>query len=659
MEEIPIPALTPGYILVKTLYSAVSTGTETRLIKSDSSIQKILKSPKNVAKKFLELTRYGFSEARKELTYRRNKLTTIGYSSIGIVLEKAKDVSDIKVGELVACGGYNFANHAEVISIPKNNIVKLPSLIKKESAAFTFIGAICLHAVNMSHAKKHDTIAVIGLGLIGQIISRILINKGCNVIAIDLQNSRVALVDKNIFATISQEDFIGEIMKYSGADKVIIAATAKTNQLLDLALKICKPRANILVVGNLPINVPYSEFLKKECTLSISRSAGIGKELNKNMKEFASLLGRNKINIDNLVTNVFDFVHFKDAFRYILQENTCSVVLKYPDALKLNKELDLKPLNSDKQNIAIVGLGRFAQNTHLPAISASDFNLYCTVSSSGIRSKEMAQRFDANKCSTDFRSILNDKKVNLVYITSGDFQHTEQAVAAANAKKAIFLEKPLATSEKECKQIIEAVQKNKVFFSLGLNRRYSKLAKYLKLILSTTNKPITISVHFNEILQPTDKKPISGAIRVGCHFIDLACWLLNTEVKSVYATGEENNFVAEAKLDDGSIFKFTFVTVFNNLKWRERIEIATESYDITVREFKTTEIFSGGKSFTKVFSDDRGYTKQLQEISKVLKGEKADIVDLKQAVRSVEFGFAVLKSLKTGKEIKSESQYFL
>ena len=658
-EEIPIPALTSGHILVKTLYSAVSTGTETRLIKSNSNFKKIIISPKEAAKKFLELSRYGFSEARKEFTYRRNKLTTIGYSSIGIVLEKAKDVSDIKLGDLVACGGYNFASHAEVISIPKNNVVKLPNLIKKESAAFTFIGAICLHAINMSCAKKDDTIAVIGLGLIGQIISRILIHKGCKVIAIDLQNSRVSLTAKNVFATISQKEFIEEITKYGGADKVIIAATAKTNQILELALRICKPRANILIAGNLPISVPYSEFLKKECTLSISRSAGVGKELNKNMKEFASLLGRNKVNIDNLVTNVFDFSQFKDAFECLLHKNTCSIVLKYSDTVKLNRELELKPLNNSKQNIAVVGLGRFAQNTHLPAISASDFNLYCTVSSSGARSKEMAQRFGANKCSTDFESILNYEKLDLVYITSGDFQHAEQAVIAANAKKAIFLEKPLATSEKECKQIVEAIKKNKVFFALGLNRRYSDLAKYLKLILSTVDKPVTISVHFNEILQPNDKKPISGAIRVGCHFIDLACWLLDTEVKSVYATGEENNFVAEAKLADGSVFKFTFVTLFNESKWRERIEIATNSHDITVREFKTTEIFSNGHSFTKIFSDDRGYKKQLQEISKALKGEKADIVDLKQAVMSAEFGFAVLKSLKTGKEITLESQRFL
>src|SRR3989344_955186 len=279
VEEIPVPALTTGHILVRTLFSAISTGTETRLIKSDSNIKRILKSPKKALGKFRELSRYGITEAMKEYKYRKNKLTTIGYSSVGIVLEKAKDVTEIKVGDVVACGGYNFASHAEIITIPKSNIVKVSNKTKLEETSLAFIGGIAMHSVNLTKARKED--------------------------------------------------------------KIVITATSKTSQPLNLALKLCNSRGTVVIAGNLPLNIDYSEFLKKELTISISKSAGRGKEIITNMKSFLNTI--DKINFRDLI-EVFDFNDFKNAFEHVIGGKSCSAILKYSGDPDMNTELTFKQI---------------------------------------------------------------------------------------------------------------------------------------------------------------------------------------------------------------------------------------------------------------------------------------------------------------------------
>src|SRR3990167_2862815 len=410
IDEIPAPEISEGEILVQNLYSAVSTGTETKLVKSTN---KTFRSPKAVIKKVLEFSKYGFQEALKEYTYRKNKLTTIGYSSVGIVLEKAKDVVNVKIGDIVACGGYGIASHAEIIRVPKNNFVKLPAGVDIESAAFTFIGAIALHSVKSANVKKNQRGAGIGLGLLGHFVSRILIAKGCYVYRFDLQSARVSLSKGNMVSTANQTEFVRTLARLGGANKVIVTATSETSEPL-------------------------------------------------------------KLDISNMKAT-YDFTNYNDAFKSIVEKEKCSAVLKYSEAPQMNKEIIFRSDSKSKPNLVVIGLGEFAQKTHLPAIiSANLFNIYTLVSKSGIRAKELAVRFGANKCSTDLEAALADDKIDLVYITSGDFQHAQHTILAAESKKAIFLEKPLAVSEKECEQIMRAVKENGVFFALGLNRRHSE-----------------------------------------------------------------------------------------------------------------------------------------------------------------------------------------
>src|SRR3989344_4765577 len=298
----------------------------------------------------------------------------------------------------------------------------------------------------------------------------------------------------------------------------------------------------------------------------------------------------------------------------------------------------------------VISLGKFAENTHLPAIRKSKFRVKYLISKSGERAKKLAKIFNAE--STDLDTALNDKEIKLAYITSADAEHAKNIISATKYNKPIFCEKPLALTEKDCKKIAQIIKDKNLLFALGLNKRHTKLSKYLKSVLNEQKKPITIRWSFNEILKRNESGKTSGAIRIICHYADLTCWLLDTDIISVYAKGNPQNFTAVAKLLDGSTLEISYSTLYAKSDWRERCDIIAPGLELAIKEFTEVSIFRNGKIFKKIFSGSKGYEEQLNELHKALNGWTADFADLKQAIRSAEFGFAILKSLKQKREIK-------
>src|SRR3989338_4553376 len=345
----------------------------------------------------------------------------------------------------------------------------------------------------------------------------------------------------------------------------------------------------------------------------------------------------------------------------------CIVITLYTGLLLLFKLIGLKEINfavdkvyylaekylkikSKASAIAVIGLGKFAENTHLPAIRKSKFRVKYLISKSGERAKKLAKIFNAE--STDLDTALNDKEIKLAYITSADAEHAKNIISATKYNKPIFCEKPLALTEKDCKKIAQIIKDKNLLFALGLNKRHTKLSKYLKSVLNEQKKPITIRWSFNEILKRNESGKTSGAIRIICHYADLTCWLLDTDIISVYAKGNPQNFTAVAKLLDGSTLEISYSTLYEKSDWRERCDIIAPGLELAIKEFTEVSIFRNGKIFKKIFSGSKGYEEQLNELHKALNGWPADFADLKQAIRSAEFGFAILKSLKQKREIK-------
>jgi len=199
--EVPAPSCKKNGIVVETIYSLVSAGTERMLMDfgKKSLIGKAKERPDQVKKVMDKMKTDGALTTIKAAFGKLGEPLPLGYSSVGKVLEVGSNLSDIKPGDYVACAGLS-ATHSEVSYVPKNLFVKLSNNIQDlREAAFVTLGTVAMQGVRQAEVRFGDWVAVIGMGLLGQISTRILKAAGCKIIGIDVDNSKeeLAIRDKH------------------------------------------------------------------------------------------------------------------------------------------------------------------------------------------------------------------------------------------------------------------------------------------------------------------------------------------------------------------------------------------------------------------------------------------------------------------------------
>src|SRR6476659_1513624 len=195
VAEVPVPVVQPGRVLVRTAASLISAGTERALTElgQKSLLGKARERQELMAKVWEKVRTEGVAQALEGVRDKLDQSHAVGYSSAGLVIECATDVTDFRPGDRVACAGTDYASHAEVISVPRNLCVRLPDQLSFEEAAFGTLGAIALQGVRLAEPTLGESVVVIGLGLVGQLTVQLLKANGCRVFGLDLDLSRVAL----------------------------------------------------------------------------------------------------------------------------------------------------------------------------------------------------------------------------------------------------------------------------------------------------------------------------------------------------------------------------------------------------------------------------------------------------------------------------------
>src|SRR5439155_23962261 len=130
--------------------------------------------------------RAGLAETGRAVRARLDQPSALGYSAAGVVLAVGARVADVAPGDRVAIGGGDYAVHADVDHVPANLCVRIPATLGFDEAAFATVGAIALHGVRQAEVSVGERVAVIGLGLLGQLAGQILRAAGCTVVGIDL-----------------------------------------------------------------------------------------------------------------------------------------------------------------------------------------------------------------------------------------------------------------------------------------------------------------------------------------------------------------------------------------------------------------------------------------------------------------------------------------
>jgi len=411
IEEVPAPNVSPNTILVKVHYSCISSGTEVSGLSSsgESLLKKAINQPQKITKVFDHVKKQGIAKTIDKVKDKVDQPTATGYSAAGEVIEVGENIKNMQVGDKVACAGAGIANHAEYIEVPKNLFVKIPSNVNLDQASTVALGSIAMQGVRRADVRLGEYVAVIGLGILGQITVQLLKANGCHVIGTDLSDRRIkkALslgLDEGVNA--QDEELIKKVILFSngyGVDSVIITAATDSHKPLSQAFQICRKKGKVVLVGVVGMEINREDMYKKETDFLISTSYGPGRYDEKyekksidypyayvrwtesrNMEEYLNLIAEKKIQIKPLIEKTYKIEDVSKAYEEIQSSKEKPIIslLEYASHKKnkLSKKIEIKAKSIKKEgqiNLALIGAGEFAKSVHLPnikklALSQSD-----------------------------------------------------------------------------------------------------------------------------------------------------------------------------------------------------------------------------------------------------------------------------------------------
>ncbi|MBA7519425.1 Inositol 2-dehydrogenase/D-chiro-inositol 3-dehydrogenase [subsurface metagenome] len=704
LKEVPAPNTATGGVLVKTVNSLISIGTEKMMLDlgRKSMLGKAKERPDQVQQVIKKVKKEGLKSTYQKVMNQLEEPKPLGYSCSGIVLEVGENGGNFQVGDRVACAGAGYANHAEINYIPKNLTVKIPDSVSFEEAAYTTLSAIALQGVRQAEPNLGDVVFVMGLGLLGLITVQLLKANGCIVIGSDLDSSKIKVAQNlgidyafmgDQFDMLSQ---VNTITQNQGVDVVIITASSKSNEPIELAAELARHKSKVIAVGMIPMNIPRNAYYLKELDLRLSMSYGPGRydpfyeergqdypyayvrwTEQRNMQAVLNLIAQGKLDVNSLTTQRFKFEKAEEVYDNILQgkENYLGVLFEYDKRRKNGKLVKIKSdvVKNKKAEIVLglIGAGNYAGGMLFPHIKKHPgVEIYGIATGTGISAEDTGKRYKAQLVTTDYRELLKTKKINTVFITTRHNLHAEQIVSSLKSGKHVFVEKPIALSLKELVSIKNSYRENQNILFVGYNRRYSSLANKLKEFFNDKNGAMSIIYRVNAGFIPKDhwtQDPgVGGGRIIGevCHFIDFMIFLSNSLPGEVYTSGlsvknedqvVEDNISAVFRFKNGSIGTIIYTANGDSAMEKEYIEVFSNDKSAKLIDFKELYLYEGSKKKRiKLANQDKGQEEEIKYFFDLIKGDSEKRFSFDEVYYGSLATFKILESLRTGKPIKIE-----
>ena len=698
VEEVPETICQPGGILVSNVSSLISAGTEKMAIDlaRRSLVGKARERPDLVRQVMQKIRRDGLASTLQTVRARLETPLALGYSCAGIVREVGRGVTEFQVGDRVACAGMNYASHAETVFVPKNLAVRIPGELSFDHAAFVTLGAIALQGVRTAEVRLGESVAVIGLGLLGQLTLQILKSAGCRVIGIDLDPVKIDLA-RTLGAdatSLRSGDVAGIVSRHTdgaGVDAVIITAAAETNDPVELAALIARDRAIVSVVGAVGMNLPRKPYYEKELQLRTSRSYGPGRydrqyeELGidypigyvrwterRNMQEFLRLAANGSIDLDRLISHRFPIEEAEKAYGIITTPSNANnsgylgILLGYrPAVARPSGPGAIRLPASDRQRrhgsigLGMIGAGNFAKSVLLPRIAArKQFELIGIATATGKNARAIGTQFGFRTCTTDYRELLGDPEIDAIVIATRHESHARMVTAALEGGKAVFVEKPLAIDAVGLQNVVDAAAPGSRIL-VGFNRRYAPLSVEMKKFLEEAG-PLAISYRVNAGLIPREswiQGDEGGGRIIGecCHFVDLMQFLTGADPIGVYAVQHPDGpdtLSAVIRFSDGSIGSLNYFANGDRSLPKERIEAFAGSRTAVLDDFRSLELRHDGKQRTiRKSGQDKGFDAEIEAFLTALQRGTPMPISLESQLLTTRTTFAIDESMRTGKAV--------
>lgn len=657
VDELPMPSISEGMVLVENRFSLISSGTERSTVKVAQAnlLGKAKQRPELVAQVLHNIKKDGLSATITKVRTKLDSLKALGYSTAGVVLTSLDSNTAFQPGDRVACAGQDYASHAEIVGIPQNLVVKIPQNVSFEEASFTTLGAIALQGIRQADPKLGEKVCVIGLGLLGQLTGQLLRANGCDVFGIDLSERLIKLANKHsVTQALNRNDdnLISACENFTngrGFDNIIITAAAPSNDPIILSTEICRKKGKIIVVGAVKMDVPRDPFFyRKELELKISCSYGPGRydvnyeELGedypfayvrwteqRNMEAFLTMVSKGLVNVKPLVTHTFDIDNAEEAYEIVLGKNPephIGILLKYSAYEgKFATATKIKNNPLSQINVGFIGAGSFAQSYLIPNVKSNGASLDTVVTSKGITSKNVADKFGFNHCSADIKDVLDRKDIDTVFIATPHANHALQVIASLEAKKNVFVEKPLAINEQELNTIIEIKGESNTALMVGFNRRFAPICKAIKKEFENVGEPLVINIRVNAGYIPKDhwiQIPEIGAGRIigeMCHFVDLMQYFTDAEPVKVYADciqsqnqkiKQDDNIAIVIKFNDGSVGNLVYLANGDKSLPKEHIEVFGAGKVAVINDFQNGTVHTRNR-VKKLKSSGKGHKQEV------------------------------------------------
>ncbi len=688
LEEVPVPQVKSGSVLIKTSRSLVSLGTERMLVEFGKSnlIDKARQQPDKVKQVLDKIKTDGLMPTLEAVFNKLGQPLPLGYCNVGRVIAVGNGVTEFKVGDRVASNGA----HAEFVCVPKNLVAKIPDNVSDEEASFSVIGSIGLQGIRLLNPQLGETIVVTGLGLIGLIAAQLLKANGCRVIGIDFDEEKVELArSKGIIAInpargTDPVKFVQEETNQHGADGVLITASAKTNDVIHQAAEMSRKRGRIVLVGVIGLDIRRDDFYKKELTFQVSCSYGPGRydedyenkgidyplafvrwTEKRNFETILQSISMRIIDVKSLITEVVNIENYEEIYGNLRKHGSIASILKYSESVLPNNVVEVSSNNfsSSKGQIGIIGAGNFTSATMLPALSKAHAHIRYIASAQGLSAKVLAKKVHAQKATSNYKEILSDADVDLVMITTRHNLHASMVLDTLRAKKHVFVEKPLCLNRTELDEIVDTYEKVKgdgVTLTVGFNRRFSPFAVKMKQLVGAGVKNIIATMNAGFIPPEVwvhDLKVGGGRI-IGeaCHFIDLCSYLTDSKVIAVCMNAmgenpEENTDNASILLryEDGSNAVINYFANGSKAYAKERVEVYSQEKTLVLDNWRELKGYSC-KGFSKMKGRmDKGHTAQFALLNeRIIKGGEA-LIPFDSIINTTLASFACIESLKESK----------
>jgi predicted dehydrogenase/threonine dehydrogenase-like Zn-dependent dehydrogenase len=700
LADIPCPGVRPGHLLIRTAASLVSIGTERMLIDFGKAnlLDKARRQPDKVRQVLQKIHTDGLFPTLQSIRSKLDQPIPLGYSNAGTVLAAGEGVEDFEPGDRVVSNG----PHAEVVCVPRNLCAKIPDDVPSSTAAFTIVGAIALQGIRLAGPTLGESVAVVGLGLIGLVSIQLLQAQGCRVLGIDLDSGKCELARRLGAEAVDLsrgEDPIAAGIAFSrgrGMDAAIITASTKSNEPLHQSARMCRKRGRIILVGVVGPELSRADFYEKELSFQVSCSYGPGRydeeyeaggrdypigyvrwTEGRNFEAVLDMMANGSLDIAPLITHRFPFDNALEAYGKVSEGKALGILLEYPqDEAEGSNSLSQRSIKLpgnpappvSRVSVGMIGAGGFTGQVLLPALKKTGVRLRSIASGAGVTGSHLGKKFKFDVTTTDTDSILNDADVNTVLIATRHNSHAGFVKSALSAGKRVYVEKPLCLTREELSDIEKAyVSQPSPFLMVGFNRRFAPHVVKMKGLLDSVQEPKTLIMTVNAGIIPADhwtQDPVVGGGRIlgeGCHFIDLLRFLAGAPITGVMAAriGGSKGMIRDDKMSftlnfaDGSLGTVHFFANGSKAFPKERLEVFCAGRVLQLDNFRKLKGY-GWPGFKKMSlrSQDKGHRAEMQALVDAVQNGNPSPIPFDEILEVTKAGFDVVEAAKGQQAVK-------